>query len=145
MQRSFMTSLLLMAALCVTTVDLGAHEGKAQSRKNVPVQVRYAMRALNSKSWSMASAPVVNAASEKMILNQLKQRHPNKEILVLGVKINNKSTRALVKYQVQHKNSASSATGSVMLYDVLNENMAKNQLELRHPGSKVRILSMLKQ
>lgn len=145
MQKSFITSMLLGASLLVVPGILPAQKGKAPVQQKTTLQVRYAMRAQKAKSWSTSAVSLQDAASENMILNQLKQRHPDKVILVLGVKVNGQSTRTLVKYQVQHKGSSSNATGSVLLYDVLNENMAKNQLELRHPGSKVRILSMLKQ
>lgn len=117
----------------------------ADERPVVPaearVQVQYQYRNVSGGTWSTSSTTLKGAVSESMMISQLSQRHPGREIRVLGARVNGKSVRSTVRYQYRRGErpwNSSTAT----LQDALTESMARNQLSVRHPGQEIRILGM---
>lgn len=120
----------------------------ADERPVVPSQssvyVQYQYQNANGGSWTTSSTTLKGAVSESMMINQIAQRHPGKKIRILSAKIDGKSQRVTVKYQMRNGNSSWN-TSTTTLQDALTESMARNQLSQRHPNAEIRILSMTPQ
>lgn len=117
----------------------------ADERPVVPAQasvyVQYQYQSAGSNTWTTSSTTLKGATSESMMKNQISQRHPGKKIRILSAKVDGKSRRVTVKYQMRRGNGAWN-TSTTTLQDALTESMARNQLSQRHPNAEIRILGM---
>ncbi|MBR6470168.1 MAG: hypothetical protein IKS83_00095 [Victivallales bacterium] len=108
------------------------------------VYVQYQYQSAGSDTWTTSSTTLKGAVSESMMKNQISQRHPGKKIRILSAKVDGKTRRFSVRYQMRHGKGAWN-TNTTILQDALTESMARNQLCMRHPGQQIRILSMVPQ
>lgn len=109
-----------------------------EATSSVYVQYQYQSPGGN---WSVSGTTLKGTITESMMINQLSQKHPGRNIRILSAKIDGKSQRKIVKYQFR-RGGGPWNTNTVTLQDVLTESMARNQLSQRHPNSEIRILGM---
>ena len=139
-----MKSLLTMVFIGILLTMLYSVQGADEYpvfRNHAKVRVQYQAKNPNSKSWTMYSTTLTDALTESMIRNQLSQRHPGYVVRVLSAS-SERDVQASVRYQIRRNNS-SWTTATTTLRNALTESMARNQIAARHPGSEVRILSMV--
>ena len=135
---------LLMAGLLVSGTTLfGADERPIISGANT-VRVQYQIKSSGANSWTTSNTTLKGATTESMMINTLSARHPRAQVRILSAAISGRVERVNVRYQLR-RGQSSWGTANATLTNALTESMARNQLSVRHPGSEIRILSMVRQ
>lgn len=110
-------------------------------KRNIPVRVQYQIKRPAANSWTTINANLWGTVSESMMINALSLQHPGHSVRILAVYAG-KIIRVKVRYQFKRWNSAWT-TATATLTNAVTGSMARNQLLQRHPGTQVRILSII--
>ena len=137
-------TLLSVLALMLGCLTLRSEDSRPIVPAEARVLVRYLLRSRTSAAWSVSSATLRGAVSERMMASQLAMRHPGYEISILSAAPQGKTgARMTVRYQLRQLGSNGGwTTTTATLQDALTESMARAQLTQRHPRHDIRILSL---
>lgn len=136
-------TLLSVLALLLGCLTLRSEDSRPIVPAEARVLVRYLLRSRTSNAWSVSSATLKGAVSERMMASQLAMRHPGHDIQILSAALQGAApVRMSVRYQLRQLDSNGGwTTATATLQGALTESMARAQLAQRHPCHDIRILA----